>query len=722
MPLPVMNLFSYSIPEGMEALAVPGVRVRVPFRNTEMTGYLVGKSEAPPGTRTKPLLEILDDAPVVSASVLALTRWIADYYGSSWGEAIENALPKWVKYGKKAERMLERAEKSAPPPSGAAELDRVLSRDQEKALGVILRRLDEPSPRPILLHGVTGSGKSEIYIRAIREILKRGRSSICLVPEIALTEQLRLFFLSHFGPELEILHSKLSDGERFLTWKRLEKGEKRVILGPRSAVFAPVPKLGLIVMDEEHEGTYKQETSPRYHAREVAAWRAAHEGALFVMGTATPSLETMHDCETGRFERLVLSTRIDDKAMPQVQVVDLKEAAMDHKKQVILAPRLASEIEMNLKKGEGTLLLLNRRGFSTRVQCPSCGNTESCQSCQVSLTYHQEEDRLLCHYCNFSRPASGVCSFCRTPVLKFSGFGTEKVESETARRFPGAKIARMDADSVRKKGSHEAILKAFRERKIDILIGTQMIAKGFDFPHVTLVGVVLADVGLSLPDFRSAERTFQLLTQVAGRAGRGDKPGRVIVQTFSPEHPSILFAKKHDYASFYEYEKVQRQQYGYPPYGKLINVIIRAKDEKKAYQFARAVRDAVREQITTHRLPATKGEEAQKGFGKTISAACVDEEIGAQPVRSANSERSRRVLEKPFCADSMPPVGTEHEIEIVGPAPLPFYKLRGHYRWHVMLKYPENPAMSAAVAGAVTQLKKPSGVAYALDVDPVNIL
>jgi primosomal protein N' (replication factor Y) len=670
-PLPITSLFSYTIPAEMTGKAVPGVRVLIPFKNREMTGYLVSKGEAPAGTKLKSLISILDDAPVISAAMLELTRWISQYYGSSWGEAIENALPRWVKYGKKAERMIARNPEQEPVKETVPGKEGlVLSPDQEKAMRIIAGRLEEKNPKPVLLYGVTGSGKSEIYIRAIRHILKKGQSAICLVPEIALTEQLRRFFLSHFGEHLEILHSKMSDGERFLAWKRLEGGQRRVILGPRSAVFAPVPNLGIIIMDEEHEGSYKQETTPRYHAREVAAWRAQHEQALFVMGTATPSLETMRLCETGCVELLKLETRIDEKAMPAVQLIDLKEAMRDQKKQVILSLRLTSEIETNLKRGEGTMLLLNRRGFSTRVQCPSCGNTESCKSCQVSLTYHQEDDQLLCHYCNYSRPAAGVCSFCNTPILKFNGFGTEKVESEVAKRFPTARIARMDADTVRKKGSHEVILKEFRDRKIDILIGTQMIAKGFDFPHVTLVGVVLADVGLSLPDFRSAERTFQLLTQVAGRAGRGDKPGRVIVQTFSPDHPSVLYARKHDYFSFYEYEKVQRGQYLYPPYRRLMNIIIRAKDEKKAYQFARAVRDLIR----TEKCPPDSG-----------------------------SEKSA-------------------QIEIVGPAPLPFYKLRGHFRWHVMMKYPEGTLSSQDVAALIQKIKKPAGVAYVLDVDPLNIL
>ncbi len=688
-PLPVEGLFSYLAPVQEEGKKIQaGVRVRIPFRNREMIGYLVGQRPAREGENLKSVIQILDEAPVLSPVMLELTRWISSYYGSSWGEAIENALPRWVKYGKKALDHLERRkeeETGAGPALGAPEPEnRKLSAAQTRALDVIKNALNTPHPKPVLIYGVTGSGKSEIYIRAIQEVLKRNQSAICLVPEIALTEQIRRFFLHHFGGELEILHSKLSDGERFLAWKRLEQGTRKVVLGPRSAVFAPVPNLGLIIMDEEHEGTYKQETSPRYHAREVAAWRARRENALLMMGTATPSLESMFRAEHGEIDCVRLESRIDEKQMPQVQLLDLKDEINQRKKAAILTPRLIAELELNLRKKEGTLLLLNRRGFSTHINCPRCGSVETCSSCHVSLTFHQEEESLLCHYCNYQKPVSRECSQCRTPVLRFGGFGTEKVESEVARHFPAARIARMDADSVRRKGSHEEILKDFRDRKYDILIGTQMIAKGFDFPHVTLVGVILADVGLMLPDFRSAERTFQLLTQVAGRAGRGAAPGRVFIQTFSPSHPSIRFAKDHDYMSFYKQESRERFQYRYPPVCRLINIIVRSKSENPAYLHARAIRDSLKQALTLN-----PSEEA-----------------------AANGS-----------SNSFSPPDPLQSLEIIGPAPLPFYKLRGHYRWHIMIKIPRLSAeLPAAVKAVVSKLKKPSNVAYALDIDPLNIL
>jgi len=463
------------------------------------------------------------------------------------------------------------------------------------------------------------------------------------------------------------------------------------VLGPRSAVFAPVPDLGLIIMDEEHEGSYKQETAPRYHARDVAAWRARNEGALFLMGTATPSLESMRMTEQGRVTRIDLTQRIDDKAMPKVEVIDLKRYQGDKRASHLFSPPLAREIETNLKNGEGTMLLLNRRGFSTSIRCHACNEVEKCKSCQVSLTFHQEKNLLLCHYCNYQKKVPDTCSSCKAPLLRFMGFGTEKVESEAARLFPGARIARMDADTTKQRDSHERILEQFRERKIDILIGTQMIAKGFDFPHVTLVGVVLADVGLRLPDFRSSERTFQLLTQFAGRAGRGTKPGRVFIQTWMADHPSILCAQRHDFLAFYAHEKVFREEFRYPPYCSLVNIIVRGGDEKKTYQFAREVRDGLRSKTEGSRM-------AEGGKAGLSSSAILHSPSGA--------------------------------VEIIGPAPLPFYKLRGHFRWHVMLKLPlaaPDGTMGmkdriGEIYRTLMKLKKPSGVAFQIDVDPLNIL
>jgi len=399
----------------------------------------------------------------------------------------------------------------------------------------------------------------------------------------------------------------------------------------------------------------------------VAVWLAREEKALLILGSATPSLESMHLAMTGVFDRIDLTRRVEDKKMPSVTILDLKKEMEIQKRLPIFSRLLKQEIETNLKNREGTLLLLNRRGFSTQVHCPGCGNVISCSSCDVSLTFHQESDQLLCHYCNYRTSIPKVCAKCHQPLLKFSGFGTEKVESELGRFFPQARIARMDTDTIRKKGSHEVILEDFRKQKVDILVGTQMIAKGFDFPHVTLVGVILADVGLVLPDFRSGERTFQLLTQVAGRAGRGEKPGRVIIQTFSPTHPSVLCSQTHDYGKFYEQEMKKRSEHGYPPVLNLVNLLVRSRLEKKAYLFARELRDALNQELQ------------KKGAGAS-------------------------------------------GLEIVGPAPLPFYRLRGHYRWHVLLKSKEITDAQTLLRGTLGGLKRSSGVAMQIDVNPVNIL
>ncbi|MFZ5801507.1 MAG: replication restart helicase PriA [Candidatus Omnitrophota bacterium] len=668
-PLPLKSLFTYWIPEEYAGSLRCGMRVRIPFRNREMVGYVADIKRIQRTSTLKPILGVLDPEPVVSPELMACAKWVSDYYGCSWGEAIENALPKWVKHGKTAQKALANEVRPAPAVREGPQW-LTLNEDQERAVQGIQAAFAAPEAKPILLYGVTGSGKSEVYIRAIHATLAQGRSAICLVPEIALTEQLRLFFHQHFGDSLEVLHSKLTDTERFLAWKRIQRGDRRVVLGPRSAVFAPVVKLGLLILDEEHEGSYKQETVPRYHAREVARWRAQNEKAVFVMGSATPSIEIMRLAEQGAVTKMDLLRRIRDKALPEVRIVDMRQLAIERKKRHILSPHLAAEIEKNLQNKESTLLLLNRRGFFTHIFNAHSGETEQCPSCHVSLTYHQEENILLCHYCNFRRAVPDT-SPDGAPLLRFSGFGTERIESELAQRWPHARIARLDADSARERGAHERILRDFRDHKLDILVGTQMIAKGFDFPHVTLVGVVLADVGLMLPDFRSAERTFQLLTQVAGRAGRGELPGRVVIQTYSPHHPSVAFSKEHDYLSFYRFEKQSRYEHHYPPFRRLINFIIRSKEENKAYLYAREWREILRAEIS-------------KGF----------------------------VLEE----------GSPNGVKIIGPSPLPFYKLRGHFRWHVMVKFGVEKDLMPVIADCLAKIKKNSKVVMSLDVDPYNIL
>ena len=653
-PLPIQDPYTYRIPPHLTGQIQPGCRVRVPFQNRTIVGYAVALDSDRPVSRPKDILELLDPKPVLTGHFLRLSKWISEYYFSSWGEAISNMIPKFLKAAPESHKD-ETLQAEKP------QLVR-LSEEQQEAFSRLKARFNEKRFAEIFIFGVTGGGKSELYIRAIMETLAEGKSAICLVPEIALTEQLKLFFARHFHDKLEILHSKLSDKDRSAAWHRIQKEEKRVILGARSAVFAPAPNLGLIIMDEEQEGSYKQDQVPRYHAREVARWRARDLGVVFIMGTATPTLETMQRASTGEIELLTLTKRIDGRTMPDVKIIDLKQASEINKQSIILSSRLQKAIQTALDAKSHVLLMLNRRGFSTQVRCLKCGDVLYCSHCAVALTFHQGEQEVICHYCNYHLTVPKLCGQCGHPLLKFSGIGTERVENEVAKLFPKARIARLDTDSTRKRGSHEQILSRFREREIDILVGTQMIAKGFDFQHVTLVGIVNADTGLLLPDFRSSERTFQLLTQMAGRTGRGEERGTVLIQTYSPNHYTIQFAAKHDYSGFFAEEIERRRSLRYPPFTKLINLIFRGKKEQLVHEQSLQFRKLLKEQAP---IP---------------------------------------------------------DIEIMGPAPLPLYRLRGHFRWHLMLRGTQAEPMQMLIRSGLKQFKRKIGTYLAIDVDPVTIL
>ena len=488
--------------------------------------------------------------------------------------------------------------------------------DQRRALEVIR------SSQTTLLFGVTGSGKTEVYLQSIADVLKQGKDCISLVPEISLTTHLMAAYISRFGDQLAIVHSRLSVGEWHDEWRRIESGEARVVLGPRSAVFAPVRNLGLIVVDEEHEPSYKQDNTPRYNARTAAEERARNEGASIILGSATPSVESFRRAESGDIKLARLDKRIDDRPMPQVELVDLREE-FEQGRRSFFSDRLKEAVEDRLSKREQVILFVNRRGYASFILCRSCGYTAKCDNCAVSLTYHSGPKELRCHHCDASRPAPTTCPNCGGPHIRQFGVGTEKVELEARELFPSASIIRMDSDTTRRKGSHARLLNTFREGKADIMVGTQMIAKGLDFPNVSLVGVISADTSLHLPDFNSAERTFQLLTQVAGRAGRGDIPGEVIVQSFSPEHYAIQAASSHDFEGFYRQEIGFREELGYPPFSRLINVV--STDPVAGYAESR-----LREWTSSLRLP--------------------------------------------------------EGVDVLGPAEAPLSKLKGLFRWHVVFK------------------------------------
>src|ERR1700739_4356413 len=458
-----------------------------------------------------------------------------------------------------------------------------LNPGQLSILTMLNEAIDQGKSKPILLHGITGSGKTEIYLQRIQTCVDLGRGALVLVPEISLTPQTVERFKSRFARELiAVLHSHLSAGERHDEWHRLRRGAARVAIGARSAVFAPVKDLALIVVDEEHENSYKQEETPRYHARDLAVVRGQIEGCPVLLGSATPSLESYHNARTGKYELARLTARVDDRQLPLIRVIDLRQEFAKSKHPSILSRRLTQAIEDRLQKREQSILFLNRRGFASSLLCSKCGYVCECANCSIPLTFHLSENRLKCHLCGYQAVAPKKCPGCGDPGIRYSGYGTEKVIELVEKLFPAAHAARMDADTMSRKDAYRTTLSAFRSGKIDILIGTQMIAKGLDFPNVTLVGIINADIGLHISDFRAGERTFQLLTQVAGRAGRGETPGEVFVQTYTPFSPSIQFARHHDFAGYFQQELEFRERCDFPPFKHAVLITVRSEHEGRA--------------------------------------------------------------------------------------------------------------------------------------------
>jgi primosomal protein N' (replication factor Y) len=542
----------------------------------------------------------------------------------------------------------------------------VLSAEQENALEGIRPALRDPAAhKPIVLKGITGSGKTEVYLRAIDEVLQAGKTALVLVPEISLTPQTVERFSSRFTPqgvEVAVLHSHLSEGERHDEWHRVRSGQARIVIGARGAVFAPLENLGLIVIDEEHDNSYKQDEGPRYHARDLAVVRGKMEPCAVLLGSATPSLESFENYRKGKYDLLELSHRHDGCVLPVFRVVDMRLRSKDgERNDQFISPKLGLAIEARLAKSEQTILFLNRRGFFTVLACKSCGKNVECPHCSVSLALHKKEDLARCHICGYAQKPPRRCPECHDPQIAFSGVGTEKVEAVVRKMFPSARVARMDSDTMTRKGAYHETLGAFRSRKIDILVGTQMIAKGLHFPGVTLVGIISADSALHLPDFRAGERTFQLLVQVAGRAGRGDAEGEVIVQTFSPAHPSLQFAKSHDFDGFAAHELEMRHNFGHPPYSHLVLLTARADTAQKAEFAARTL--------------------AQK-----LTAA------------------------------------VPHSVMVSPAAPAPLARVRGMYRYQVVARGKQIRALTKAIKESLGAIKLPKDVHVAVDVDPVALL
>lgn len=535
-----------------------------------------------------------------------------------------------------------------------------LTPDQEVAFRRILEAIERGRFSPFLLHGVTGSGKTEVYLRAIGEVIKRGREAIVLVPEISLTPQLVKRFRGRFGRKVAVIHSALSEGERFDAWRMARRGDVKIVIGARSAIFAPFKDVGIIVVDEEHEPSYKQEEAPPYNARDLSLVLGKMTNAIVVLGSATPSVESYANALREKFTYLSLPLRVEDRSLPEVEIVDMKREGG-----AIFSKRLRDEIKGNLDEKRQTILFLNRRGFSTLIICQACGDILTCPNCSITLTYHIKEDSIRCHYCGTSERFFNACKRCGAQLRRL-GMGTQKIEEELRRILPDARIERMDRDSVSGKLSLLRLYERLERGEIDILIGTQMVAKGHDLPGVTLVGVISADISLGIPDFRAGERTFQLITQVAGRAGRGDEPGRVIVQTYNPDHPSIKFAVEQDSTGFLNEELLLREELGYPPFSRLVNIRFQGSVESETAEVARSA-----------------------------------------------GETARRLISKL-------PIGS---ITIMGPSPSPLYRIRNRYRWQMLLRSSNVNTLHRFSKRLMGIISRGSGrVKVSIDVDPIGFM
>ncbi len=717
---PLETPLSYLVPPELEEKVTPGMRLRVPLGRRSAVGFVLETAEGN-GEGLKPVAAVLDDVPLFPASLIPFFRRASAYYRHPVGEVIRSALPASVASDKSRVRTLTEkiyeASQQSGEPSGAKQkemlawlrergatplgeinrrfaaphavlarlcelgyvcetmrerrrdpfLDRPVAPDtppepteeQAEALRTISQALGAQVYASFLLHGVTGSGKTEVYLRAIADALRAEKRALLLVPEIALTPQLVGRFRARFeksGTRIAVLHSGLSDGERYDAWRSIARGEVSIVIGARSAIFAPLCDVGIIVVDEEHEGSYKQGEGFRYNARDLALLRGQMAGAVVLLGSATPGLTTYYRAQENLSGYLPLTVRALDRPLPSVELIDLR----NERPEGSLSSSLCAALQQNLERGEQSLLLLNRRGFAPYLICGDCGRTFRCPNCEITLTYYQGRRRMLCHYCDYAETPPEVCPGCGGDDVRPEGSGTERLEDEVGSLFPGARIARMDRDSTARKGAHEALVARMSAGEIDILVGTQMIAKGHDFPGVTLVGVVNADQALNLPDFRSAERAFTLLTQVAGRAGRGQNPGRVLFQTWSPEHYALQAAVGHDYRGFYAQEVQMRRELGYPPFGFLVNLVFSGVDAAKV--------------------------------GRAASQL-----VGSLPA--------------------------DPEVEVLGPAPCPLARLRGKTRVQVLLKGRRRPPLHRFL-DQVDTLRRcvPKAVALAVDVDPIEML
>lgn len=702
------------------------VRVPFGKGNRLLNGYCVEVGPAADaGAKLKWVHSLVDAEPLVSPGMLELTRWIADYYLCGWGQVLDGVIPQSVKR-RSGTRVVKQYQLSAscsakisslrlspkqqlvlevlrqsPKPLRLEELaklaecgkgpiealcgkglievvrersaeflpettpiakhaDLKLNAQQQRAVDAITQSLQNQEHRTFLLHGVTGSGKTEVYIHAIREVVSYGRQAIVLVPEISLTPQTIERFRSRFD-SVAVLHSHQSDAERYWHWRQIQEGKVQVIVGARSAVFAPTPHLGLIIIDEEHETSFKQDATPRYHAREVARQRAMMENVPLILGSATPTLESWQRAITNKDQLLSLPSRVEARSLPPVVVVDTRHDPQRSRGQAV-GVSLQSAMKRTLSEGGQVILFLNLRGYSPTIWCRSCGISVKCPHCDVTLTWHQDRNVCLCHVCDYQTLVA-KCPECERDTIRYLGVGTQRLEQEVRAKFPNYRVLRMDSDSMKRFGSYDAALNSFRTGETQILLGTQMIAKGLDFPNVHLVGVIDADTSLHQPDFRAAERTFQLISQVAGRTGRGNRQGRVYVQTLSPQEPAIQLAAEHNYQAFAEFELAQRRELQSPPFRRCARVIVRGKEEQRVQEQADQMAAVCREAVS----------------------------------------------------------GLLSDVEVLGPAPAPIAKLKDLYRYHFQLAAPDLSSIQNLWRELSDVMLRSHDVEFTLDVEPINM-
>lgn len=644
--------FTYELPDGMP-LPSPGSRVLAPFRKSSISGVVLGPSTAPSNDRIgkiRTILEIEDgtDHTFLPESLLDLINWTARYYMASPGSVLKHAVPSGVWEGRK------RRKSRVPEPHGSNITVEDVKLTREQALALDSIRKDEGV---FLIEGVTGSGKTEVYIRAIEEIIDKG-IALVLVPEIALTGKMVERFRARFGGSLVVYHSALSEGERVFAWKSVREGRAKVVLGVRSAIFLPFEDLGMVIVDEEHSSTYKQSEGLKYNARDLAVVRGRLQNARVILGSATPSIESYYNATEGKYRLIRLTKRVRGRPMPSVHLIDMKSA---QRSSASLSGDLANAAHDAVNEEGQVLLLLNRRGYSPMVLCEDCGHVRKCRLCHIALTYHKREKALKCHHCGgFSLPEDR-CVECGGTRIAYPGLGTERAEEEVAALFPDIRAVRMDLDTTGRKHSHDRILKSMEEGHSQMMLGTQMVAKGHDLPGVVLAGVISADVLLGLPDFRSAEKGFQLFSQLAGRAGRGEKPGRVLIQTYEPDHYLFEFVKTHNFKGFFAHELSQRRELGYPPFTRLARIILKGRQKDK--------------------------------FEKSISS--VREICGRFKMRG---------------------------ITLLGPSACPLERLRGRYRWHFLLKARSSQSLHSAVRAISREISSLADLEIDVDIDPLNMM